>query len=159
MNEATCPTFIAAPFIWPSTSTICSAASIWRRSRALRLASSERTTSAARPDPAEVLVFLMATDSDGTPVGAAALCASGEAAEIKRLYVRPHARGRGVGGALLDRLEREAAGRGYGAVRLETGLRQPEAIRLYERRGYRTIENFGVYADSSLARSYERELG
>ena len=113
---------------------------------------------ASRPDPAEVLVFLMATDSDGTPVGAAALCASGEAAEIKRLYVRPHARGRGVGGALLDRLEREAAGRGYGAVRLETGLRQPEAIRLYERRGYRTIDNFGVYADSPLARSYEREL-
>ena len=113
---------------------------------------------ASRPDPNEVLVFLVARDADRTPIGAAALCASGGAAEIKRLYVRPHARRRGVGGALLDRLEREAAGRGYDAVRLETGLRQPEAIRLYERRGYRTIENFGVYADSPLARSYEREL-
>ena len=47
MNEATWPTFIAAPFIWPSTSKICSAASIWRRSAAARRASSPRVRFAA----------------------------------------------------------------------------------------------------------------
>ena len=47
MNEATCPTFIAAPFIWPSTSRICSAACIWRRSAAAWRASSPRVRLAA----------------------------------------------------------------------------------------------------------------
>ncbi len=47
MKEATCPTFIAAPFIWPSTSKIWSAASIWRRSAASRRPSSERPRFAA----------------------------------------------------------------------------------------------------------------
>ena len=47
MNEVTWPTFIAAPFIWPSTSTICSAASIWRFSAAARRPSSSRVRLAA----------------------------------------------------------------------------------------------------------------
>ncbi len=47
MNEATCPTFIAAPFMLPSTSRICSAASAWRRDAASRLASSPRVRLAA----------------------------------------------------------------------------------------------------------------
>jgi hypothetical protein len=46
-NESICPTFIAAPFIPPSTVTICSAVSIWRRSRALSERSCDRTTFAA----------------------------------------------------------------------------------------------------------------
>jgi len=48
-NEATWPTFIAAPFMFPRTSKICSAASSWRRSEAERLPSSERARSVARP--------------------------------------------------------------------------------------------------------------
>ena len=47
MNEATCPTFMAAPFIWPSTSKICSAASICLRPAASARASSPRVTLAA----------------------------------------------------------------------------------------------------------------
>jgi hypothetical protein len=47
MNDATCPTFIAAPFIWPSTSKICSAASIWRRAAASRRPSAVRVRLAA----------------------------------------------------------------------------------------------------------------
>ena len=47
MNDATWPTFIAAPFIWPSTSKICSAASIWRRAAAACRASSPRVRLAA----------------------------------------------------------------------------------------------------------------
>jgi hypothetical protein len=47
MNEATCPTFMAAPFIWPSTSKICSAASTWRRAAAAWRPSSPRVRLAA----------------------------------------------------------------------------------------------------------------
>jgi ribosomal protein S18 acetylase RimI-like enzyme len=56
--------------------------------------------------------------------------------EVKHLYVRPTVRRRGVAAALMDAVELEAARRGAGIV-LETGTRQPEALGLYEGRGYR----------------------
>jgi GNAT superfamily N-acetyltransferase len=69
---------------------------------------------------------------------------SGEACEIKRMFVRPDARGRGVARALLVALEREARTLGYGVARLDTGPRQPRAQRMYERAGYGRIENFNA---------------
>ena len=64
------------------------------------------------------------------------------ACEIKRMYVVPEARGRGVAGQLLTALEERARALGYGVARLDTGPRQPHSRRLYEHRGYRPIENF-----------------
>jgi GNAT superfamily N-acetyltransferase len=64
------------------------------------------------------------------------------ACEIKKMYVAEPARGRGVARALLVELERRARELGYAIVRLDTGPRQPRARRLYERAGYRPIENF-----------------
>lgn len=64
------------------------------------------------------------------------------ACEIKRMYVVPEARGRGVAGALLTALEARARALGYRVARLDTGPLQPHSRRLYERRGYRPIENF-----------------
>ncbi|MEA2154447.1 MAG: hypothetical protein QOE11_587 [Solirubrobacteraceae bacterium] len=69
---------------------------------------------------------------------------SGVACEIKRMFVRPDARGRGVARALLVALEREARTLGYGVARLDTGPRQPRAQRMYERAGYGRIENFNA---------------
>jgi len=68
--------------------------------------------------------------------------------EIKRMYVVPKARGRGVGRRIL--LELEAIARTLGAARLvlETGVRQPEALALYTRAGFTTIPLFGSYADT-----------
>jgi ribosomal protein S18 acetylase RimI-like enzyme len=57
-------------------------------------------------------------------------------AEIKRMYVRPAARSRGVAAALLDALEESARSLGYEAVRLDTGPKQVHALRLYRRAGY-----------------------
>lgn len=57
-------------------------------------------------------------------------------AEIKRMYVRPEARSRGVAGQLLAALEEAAAGLGYRAVRLDTGPKQAHAQQLYRRAGY-----------------------
>jgi ribosomal protein S18 acetylase RimI-like enzyme len=74
---------------------------------------------------------------DGHPVGCVGLreLAPGRV-EVKHLYVEPAARRRGVAGALMAAFEAEAARRGADIV-LETGTRQPEAIALYEARGYR----------------------
>ena len=67
-------------------------------------------------------------------------------AEVKRMYVRDEVRGRGVGWALLTRIESEAKGGGLDLLRLETGTRQFAAMRLYERAGFRPCEAFGEYA-------------
>jgi GNAT superfamily N-acetyltransferase len=63
-------------------------------------------------------------------------------AEIKRMYVRPDYRGMGVGRALLAALEEAAAGLGAETVRLDTGAKQPLAVGMYERSGYRRIGNW-----------------
>ncbi|MGH9027526.1 MAG: GNAT family N-acetyltransferase, partial [Acidimicrobiia bacterium] len=78
--------------------------------------------------------------------------------EIKRMYVAPEARGRGVGQAILVALEGEASKLGYRRLVLETGTKQPEAIALYQRSGYGLIEPYGVYKDSPMSRSFAKDL-
>jgi putative acetyltransferase len=68
-------------------------------------------------------------------------------AEIKRVYVKPDYRSRGVAREILKRLEDHAAQMNCRTMVLETGKRQPEAIRLYEKCGYARIPNYGPYAD------------
>jgi GNAT superfamily N-acetyltransferase len=79
-------------------------------------------------------------------------------AELKRLYVAPEFRGRGVAKALLTALEDTARQAGRKRVWLETGTAQPEAIALYERSGYARIEDFGHYKGYPDVRSFGREL-
>jgi putative acetyltransferase len=81
-----------------------------------------------------------------------------EIAEIKRMYVEPGSRRRGVSRAILRELERLAREYGFSVARLETGLRQPNAIRLYETSGYHRIEPFGRYSDDSLSVCFEKVL-
>lgn len=66
------------------------------------------------------------------------------ACEIKKMYVRPEARGQGVARALLYALEDEARRLGFEVARLDTGPRQPHARALYEAEGYRPIANFNA---------------
>ncbi len=68
--------------------------------------------------------------------------------EIKRMWVRPDRRGLGLGGRLLDELEKCASGLGFDVVRLDTNGTLAEAIALYGRRGYLAI---GRYNDNSYA--------
>ncbi len=68
-------------------------------------------------------------------------------AEVKRMFVRPAERGQGVARAILARLEAQAAAAGQPLMRLESGLQQPAALRLYERAGYRRCAAFGSYRD------------
>jgi len=82
----------------------------------------------------------------GAPVGCGAFKPyATDAVEIKRMFVQPAHRGQSVAQAVLTELEQWAGELGYGSCVLETGKRQPEAIRLYERSGYGHIPNYGQY--------------
>jgi GNAT superfamily N-acetyltransferase len=101
------------------------------------------------PSAADVAVVLVARDDDGTPVGCGALRPlEPGAAELKRMYVVPAARGRGLARLLLAGLETEACEQGWTTLRLETGPRQPEAVALYTGAGYQPIGAFGHYRDA-----------
>jgi len=78
--------------------------------------------------------------------------------EIKRMFVRPAYRGRGVARQILQSLHAEARSRGYAFSVLETGMRQPEAIALYESEGYRRTELFGPYVGNALSVCFRRKL-
>jgi putative acetyltransferase len=83
---------------------------------------------------------------EGEAVGCGGVAFEDDFAEVKRMYVRPEARGRGVARAILARLEQEARARGVERLALETGDAQRAAIRLYERAGFARCGAFGVYA-------------
>jgi GNAT superfamily N-acetyltransferase len=116
----------------------------------------------AHPSAADVGVVLVARDDDGTALGCGALRALGDGvAEVKRMYVVPAARGRGVSHAVLGALEDAARERGWTTLRLETGPRQPEAIGLYTSAGYGPVEAFGAYVgdpDAEESLFFERVL-
>ena len=95
--------------------------------------------------------FLIASKA-GKPVGCGAVRRIEEGTgEIKRMYVSPEERGRGIGRALLIALEGEARALGIVRLVLETGDRQPEAIALYERAGFSRVAPFGEYVGSQLS--------
>jgi GNAT superfamily N-acetyltransferase len=103
-------------------------------------------------------IFVVA-ELGGEVVGCGALRPHGEGtAEIKRMYVVPTARRRGVARALLHALEAHAASFGYRHAVLETGTRQQEAMALYESEGWTLIANYGAYRSSPLSRCYEKSL-
>jgi len=79
-------------------------------------------------------------------------------AEVKRMYVVPRARGLSLARAMLAHLEDTARESGAEVMVLETGLRQPEAIALYESAGYQPIAGFGYYKDAPLSRCLARSL-
>jgi putative acetyltransferase len=81
-----------------------------------------------------------------------------DVAEIKRMYVDPDYRGRGLGQRILQELETRARRDGYSRARLETGVLQPVAIRLYERAGYLQIGCYGIYVRNPRSVCFEKVL-
>ena len=81
-----------------------------------------------------------------------------EYGEIKRMFVRSEARGLGVGREILRALEKTAEREGLQLIRLETGVLQTTAIRLYERSGYRRREPFGRYSHDPWSLFMEKRL-
>jgi GNAT superfamily N-acetyltransferase len=96
---------------------------------------------------------------DGRAVGCGAVRRNEPGvAEIKRMYVTPDARGRGVGRFVLEELEAVARQLGIRRLVLETGPRQPEALALYRRAGYVEIPLFGEYVGAEFSVCMAKDL-
>jgi GNAT superfamily N-acetyltransferase len=74
------------------------------------------------------------------------------------MYVLPEYRGMGIAQSVLQELEKWAAELGYQYCVLETGMKQPEAIRLYEKSGYHQIPNYGQYENVATSVCFRKEL-
>ena len=106
-------------------------------------------------------VFLLGTE-DGVAVacgGVRLLPSAGEGVgEVKRMYVVPSARARGLARVRRRALVDHARGAGLRSLWLETGTAQPEAISLYESEGFTPIPRYGQYKDSPESRCYALAL-
>lgn len=108
---------------------------------------------------AEAVAFFVAR-FDGVAAGCGGVKVVGdEYGELKRMYVRPEFRGRGLGRRLLEHLEEYTRRRGIAVLRLETGVYQSEAIAMYEGAGFRRIPPFGAYREDPVSRCYEKRIG
>lgn len=97
---------------------------------------------------------------NGTPIGCGAIKVfSDEAVEVKRMYVAPEGRQKGIATRVLTELETWARELGFTKSVLETGKRQPEAIALYEKNGYVRTENYGQYVGVENSVCFEKNLG
>ena len=83
---------------------------------------------------------------------------SENAMEVKRMYTLASYRGKGIASGVLIQLEKWAAEMNYSHCILETGIRQPDAIRLYGKNGYLPIPNYGQYAGVENSRCFEKAL-
>jgi len=96
---------------------------------------------------------------DEEPLGCGAIRAYDDVTmEIKRMYVQPAGRGKGIATALLQELEKWARELGYTSCVLETGSNQPEAIALYQKHHYQQIPKFGKYVDSANSVCFRKDL-
>ncbi len=95
-----------------------------------------------------------------TPIGCGAIKAfNNHTVEVKRMYTSPQSRGKGIASLLLLELEQWAVELSYSKCILETGIRQVEAIGLYQKNGYTLIPNYGQYTGVKDSRCFEKNLG
>lgn len=107
-------------------------------------------------------VILLGCRIDGELVASAAakiLQDEVEYAEIKRLFVLDRHRGKGLSNAIMRHLEAELQNRGISLFRLETGIKQPEALGLYRKLGYRERGPFGPYVADPFSVFMEKQAG
>jgi putative acetyltransferase len=104
------------------------------------------------------VLFAVARDRAGRAVGCGAIVLYPEFGELKRMYVRPRARGQGVAKQLLALLESQASGSGCRLLKLETGPYQHEALGLYASAGYEPRAPFGDYANDPLSVFMQKHL-
>ena len=103
-------------------------------------------------------VFLIAR-RDGTAVGCGAIVPMDEyCVEVKRMFVARESRGLGIATMILEELERLAREFDYDAMRLETGVKQPESIALYGKAGFYRIPNFPPFENDHSAVCFEKKI-
>ncbi len=103
--------------------------------------------------------YVVVAYQNDAPVGCGAMKPYDEnTMEIKRMFVPLSHRGQGIASLVLAALEKWCGEIGYNRCILETGEKQPEAIRLYHKNHYRVIPNFGQYADVAGSVCFEKRL-
>lgn len=103
-------------------------------------------------------VFLVGYISQ-VPVGCCSVCViEAGIGEIKRVFVRPQYRRKGIAEHMMERLEKHAVESGFKFLRLETGYKQPEAIAMYRKLGYYDIPKFGEYINDPNSVCMEKRL-
>lgn len=107
---------------------------------------------------ADVVAVILAVDDAGEPLAHAALRWLNEGLEIKRVIVRSDRRGTGLGRLILASIEDAARELGATTVLLQTGDRQPEAVAMYERAGYRRIPVYDPYRPITNSMCFEKTL-
>ncbi|MBC5647401.1 GNAT family N-acetyltransferase [Christensenella tenuis] len=103
-------------------------------------------------------VVLVLEDKRAIGCGCIRSTAASDAAEIKRVLVKPEWRRRGIGAAIVKRLEEKAKEFGFTAIILEAGKEMPWAIALYEKLGYRFIPNYGSFDRDEAVVCMEKDL-
>lgn len=105
------------------------------------------------------LKYVVVAYENDKPVGCGAIREfSPGVMEMKRMYTTPECRGKGIATKVLMELEKWATELSCFICKLETGKRQPEAISLYKKNGYRIIPNYGQYAAMENSVCFEKEL-
>lgn len=98
-------------------------------------------------------------DTDHAALGCGAVVLLDGYGELKRMFVQPDQRGRGIAKAVMTHLEDQAARHGCRLMRLETGILQAEALGLYERAGYARCGRYGDYPVDPLSVFMEKAIG
>src|SRR4051794_16502826 len=103
--------------------------------------------------------FVVVAYENDKPIGCGAIKEfSSNTMEIKRMYTLPENRGKGIASKVLKELEIWTAELSYEKCILETGKRQPEAIELYKKNGYKLIPNYGQYLGVENSLCFEKEI-
>jgi GNAT superfamily N-acetyltransferase len=103
--------------------------------------------------------YVVVAYENGKPMGCGAIKEyTSNTMEIKRMYTWPGSRGKGIATKVLTELETWATELSCEKCILETGKRQPEAIELYKKNGYKLISNYGQYAEIENSLCFEKEM-
>jgi len=97
------------------------------------------------------VLFVVARDERHIALGCGAVVLNASYGEVKRMYVRPEARGKGIAKQVIAALEASAYESGCRELMLETGPYQPEALRFYTSQGYVRRGAFGAYPEHPLS--------
>lgn len=103
--------------------------------------------------------FVVLAYENEKPSGCGAIKEYGaDTVEIKRMYVPPESRKKGIAAVILSELEKWAVELSYSKCILETGKKQTEAIGLYKKSGYTLIPNYGQYTEVENSLCFEKEM-
>ncbi|MBK6938557.1 MAG: GNAT family N-acetyltransferase [Chitinophagaceae bacterium] len=125
----------------------------------LRLRDGEEHAFYAQYNKTDHIHHVVVAYENDIPVGCGAIKEYGPGTmEVKRMFVLPGKRGKGIAGIILKNLENLCRELGFEKAILETGKMQPEAIALYQKSGYSIIANYGQYAGVDNSVCFEKKL-